>query len=299
MSRHLENFLALHQAHSMRRAAELKGISQPALTKSLKLLEGELRARLFRCTNTGLEPTEAGEAVHRHALVMNQEARFAAMEVADLHTTLGGRIRIGVGPIPAVSTFAGVLTEFRRAFPSVEPIVETGISGHLTERLERGRLDVVFASSPRRAMPAAIAVTPLLSTEMVVICRRDHPLASKGGVSLREMARCGRVGFLHDVDFEAGSRRALRSGSEALRPIMQTSSIALMFGVLAETDHFAIVGSIMLPRTVREGLRVVTVREPLWSIELSMMCRASLSGSRPIRAIVRSVAGAEPRDGGG
>ncbi|MBU2483494.1 MAG: LysR family transcriptional regulator [Alphaproteobacteria bacterium] len=64
ISRHLENFLALYDARNMHLAAQKKGISQPALSKSLKVLEESLGATLFERTHRGLEPTSCCTGMH-------------------------------------------------------------------------------------------------------------------------------------------------------------------------------------------------------------------------------------------
>jgi DNA-binding transcriptional LysR family regulator len=53
VSRHLENFIALYEAQNMHAAADRKGISQPALAKSLRIVEEEVGTRLFSAPRKG------------------------------------------------------------------------------------------------------------------------------------------------------------------------------------------------------------------------------------------------------
>ena len=152
----------------MHTAADKKGISQPALTKSLKVLEDDLGTELFIRTHSGLEPTNAGTALFRHARVIDQEARFAELDIRDIHESMGGRIRIGVGPVLAVSSFPPILAEFHQQFPKVEISVETGISNHLVDGLMRESFDVVvcqfgamfFPDKPRAFSEARRVLRP-------------------------------------------------------------------------------------------------------------------------------------------
>ncbi|MDF0599376.1 LysR family transcriptional regulator [Psychromarinibacter sp. C21-152] len=285
VSRHLENFLALYDARNMHVAAERKGISQPALTKSLRILEDDLGTELFVRTHSGLEPTNAGRALFRHARVIDQEARFAELDVRDVHDTMGGRIRIGVGPVLAVSTFPPILAAFHRRFPKVEISVETGISNHLVDGLMREEFDVVVAALPEMPLPDRFAAYPLYTTGMAVICRRGHPLERQGTIVRDDLDGYGRVGFVEDREFEKKARRVFGAHADQLRPIVQTTSLTVMFGILAATDYYAIVSSMIVPRAEREGLASFSPEDGLWSLEIELMCKASLANTRPVRVL--------------
>jgi DNA-binding transcriptional LysR family regulator len=285
VSRHLENFLALYEARNMHEAARRKGISQPALTSSLKLIERAAGAELFTRSAGGLEPTEAGAALHRHALAIDQHARFAAMDLSTLQTGLGGRIRVGVGPVLAVSSFPDVVVRFHRDFPDVAIDVESGISSQLVDRLERDRLDLIVTARPTRPLGDTMTSLPLFRSEMVVVCRQGHPLTEHGPVTPDALTAYSRVGFTEDLEFEEHSRSITDWPSDRMQPILQTSSISVMFGVLAATDHFAIVSQVLVPKARREGLVRLDLTDPLWHIEVEAFCKNSLAGSRPIKAL--------------
>jgi DNA-binding transcriptional LysR family regulator len=290
VSRHLENFLALYDARKMHAAAERKGISQPALTKSLRLLEEDLGAELFVRTHKGLEPTEAGDVLYRHARAIDQEARFASMEVREVQRNLGGRLRIGVGPVLAISTFPAALVDFHRQFPSLEVVVETGmISTQLIDSLIHDNLDMVIAASIEQPLPERYGSFLLFKSQMIALCRAGHPLHSSAKVGLDELAAFGRVGFIEDREFEKKSRRAFGSRADRLRPVLQTGSLSVMFGILAATDYFAIVSEMVLPRAQREGLARLPVEHELWHIDIELMCKISLFESRPVTAIRRAL----------
>lgn len=285
ISRHLENFLALYDARNMHAAAETKGISQPALTKSLRLLEDDLGAELFVRTHKGIEPTEAGKVLYRHARAIDQEARFASMDIQDIHQNLGGRIRIGVGPILTLSIFPAALVDFHRQFPFLEVTVETGVSSQLVDSLTRGNLDLVVTALPEQPLPEGYASLPLIKSDMIAVSRRTHPLQSRGEAGLEELSDFSLVAFIDDREFEKNARRVFGAGAEKLRPVLQTTSLSVMFGILTATDYFAILSTMILPRAQQEGLESLPVKHDLWSIEIALMCKGSLVNSRPVSTI--------------
>lgn len=208
------------------------------------------------------------------------------MEVQDIQRNLGGRIMIGVGPVLALSTFPAALVDFHRQYPSLEVVVETGmISTQLVDSLLRDNLDMVIAASIERPLPERYGSFPLFQSRMIALCRAGHPLHSRAKVGLDDLAAFRRVGFIEDSEFEKKSRRAFGSSADRLRPVLQTGSLSVMFGILAATDYFAIVSDMVLPRAQREGLAWLPVEHELWHIDIELMCKVSLFESRPVTAI--------------
>ena len=287
VSRHLENFLALYEARNMHVAAEHKGISQPALTKSLQLLESEFGATLFIRTSRGLEPTDAGNLLHRHASSMEQLARFASIDVAGNDSNAAGSLHIGVGPVLAISIFPQILAAFHKRFPRIEISVESAISNRLVDLLERGELDLFIAARLDDLPEDRYAAFPLFTSDMAVICRKDHPLMRRENVTLADLAEFERIGFPDDYEFEKKSSRAFGARSAALRPHLHTTSMAVMFGILSTSDHYAIVSNMMLPRARKDGLDHLAIGDELWQIKIELTCRLSLATSRPVTEMRR------------
>src|ERR1700753_1295479 len=95
--RHLRYFKAVFEARSISRAAELLLISQPALTRQIRLLEHELGTPLFDRVAVGVRPTAAAIALHSHALTMLRLAD-APPEVARSAGPVGEQVEIGLPP---------------------------------------------------------------------------------------------------------------------------------------------------------------------------------------------------------
>ncbi|WP_454855203.1 LysR family transcriptional regulator [Rhizobium binxianense] len=286
VSRHLENFLALYEARNMHAAALRKGITQPALTKSLKMLEDEVGGALFKRTSKGLEPTEAGDALHRYAHAIDQEARFATLDIKRSTIEAKGLLRMGVGPALAISSLPPVLVSFNERFPDVQVSVETGITSRLIEQVIRGDIDIMVSARPERELPDRFAAVHLFTNRMVAICRHDHPLRQKDRVTIEDLVRFRRVGFLEDHDFDVHARKTYGRRVEDLKAAMRTSDVSVMLEVLAATDHFAIVNEIMLPRARTLGLLPVALDDLLWVIHIELICKLAFVDSSPIRKLL-------------
>jgi DNA-binding transcriptional LysR family regulator len=285
VSRHLENFLAIYEARNMHRASEIKGITQPALTKSLRTLEDDIGSALFMRTSWGLEPTEAGQTLYRHACTIDQEARFASLNMNNVLARRGGKIRIGVGPGLAVSSFPKILVDFRRQFPGVRVTARMGLTSQLVEELLHDTLDIVATARPSRDLPEHFSCSPLFTIQMAAIARRGHPLLATKNVRAKDLFGYGCVTFQESEDFVKRTRQLFGAAAEELNVVVDTNSISVMLDMLASTDCFAFVGDIIVPRAVQAGLQRLSVPGLQWEMTIDLMCKRSLAETKPVRAL--------------
>lgn len=295
VSRHLEHFLALCRTRNMHLAAAHTGVSQPALTRSLKILEAAFAAELFRRTPRGLEITEAGAALLRHVRAVEQAARLAEMEVRAVGDTLRGTVRIGVGQVLAVSAFPQLAVDVHHRFPDLAMVIRTGIAGELVNKLVRHDLDLVAAAMPEDPLPDGFLAQPLFETGMAVICRDKHPLHAARAPGLDALRRYRRVGFIEDHDFDVRALRAF--GERPPPPAIETTSVNVMFGILAATDHVSIVSDLIVAPAERAGLRRLRLAQPLWRLRIAAICRDTLQSARPVVAIRQALSAIAPTAG--
>jgi len=287
VSRHLENFLMLFETRNMRVAAARKGITQPALTKSLKMLEDEVEGDLFKRTAKGLEPTDVGEALYRYARAIDQESRFASLDIQRSAIETRGLMRMGVGPALAMSSLAPVLVSFYRTFPKVEVNVGIGITTQLVDQVINGDLDVMISARPEQKLPEHFTAASLFDNRMVAICRDNHPLRRLRQVSIEQLCKYPRVGFLDDHDFDIHARKTYGARVDGMSTAMRTNGTAVMFDVLAATDNFAIVNEVMIPAARQRGLSPLGLDDELWVIHIELICILAFIDSRPIQTLLQ------------
>jgi len=98
--RQLEYFLRVAQRRNISIAAAELNITQPSLTKSIKLLEKNLGVRLFDRLARGVELTDYGQTLLRHAEAVHVQIGDAGQEIAALRSGTFGAVAIGAGPAP-------------------------------------------------------------------------------------------------------------------------------------------------------------------------------------------------------
>jgi DNA-binding transcriptional LysR family regulator len=94
----LRDFLAVAGAGGVSAAAQTLGVSQPALTKSIRRLEAHYGLALFERRARGMALTPFGDTLLAHAKLIDAQCRFADAEMQAFTQGAGGRLRIGAGP---------------------------------------------------------------------------------------------------------------------------------------------------------------------------------------------------------
>jgi len=165
--RQLRYFIGIVQAGSLSRAAEQLHVAQSALSHHLAGLEQELDRQLVVRGPKGIELTEAGSALYRHAEVILRQVESAKQEAMNAPSGPCGRVSIGF-PFDWASLFGYALfARMRNDYPQVLLHIIDGKSVLLREQLLNGRLDlaVLFVDRPERGL----AVEPLVREELFYI----------------------------------------------------------------------------------------------------------------------------------
>ena len=90
-------------AGSITRAADLLHIAQPALSQQMTALESLFGQQLLSRSKQGVEPTEAGRVLYRHARVILRQLEQAHAEVEVVGRELAGGVSVGLAPYSTVN----------------------------------------------------------------------------------------------------------------------------------------------------------------------------------------------------
>lgn len=135
-------FLRVAQTLNFTRAAEELYVSQPALSRQVKLLEAEFGVVLFERLPQGLKLTPAGEALREHCQGMVDRLTATRAVLEPYAQGVKGTVTIGCLPSLA-GLVAPVLAEFIRQYPAAAPVVrELATSDAISEQLHAGDVDL-------------------------------------------------------------------------------------------------------------------------------------------------------------
>ena len=270
--RDLAYFAAIARHGHMGRAAESLGLTQPALTKSVKRLERELGAALLTRTARGVHPTAAGEAFLERAHRIQMAAEEARREVADARDGNAGTVRIGAGPSMIRRLLPAAFARLHRRAPGLAFQVAGGMNDSLIAMLRRGEIDLMLSALPRRA-PEGIEQEVLDEEELVVLARAGHPLARRRRVTLGMLAAAQWVlPSPGTLSVRWLSRLFEDRGLPAARVAVQTDSIAFLLRAVAESDLLSFASRDLLEADA--GVRALPAPEATMRRRIGLSWRA-------------------------
>jgi DNA-binding transcriptional LysR family regulator len=133
-------FLAVAEERSFTRAAARLGVSQSALSHTIRGLEERLGLRLLTRTTRSVSPTEAGERLIRTAGPRLEEIDAELAALTALREKTAGVIRITAGEHSALSVIWPALTGLLPRYPDikVELVIDYGLTDIVAERYDAG-----------------------------------------------------------------------------------------------------------------------------------------------------------------
>ncbi len=133
-------FLAVARERSFTRAAARLGVSQSALSHTIRALEERLGVRLLTRTTRSVAPTAAGERLLHGVGPRFEEIEGELAALSALRDKPAGTIRINAGEHAAETILWPALAEFLPRYPDikVEVTVDNGLADIVAERFDAG-----------------------------------------------------------------------------------------------------------------------------------------------------------------
>ncbi len=180
-------FLAVCSERNFTRAAKLCHISQPSLTRAIKLLEAEFGGLLFRREHPHSHLTELGEIVRPH-LQQVWEQSYAAITQAHEFTAVGrSRLKIGIMCTIAPALLTDLLMRMRIRHKAIEVEIVDGSARDLEEQLVGGHIAAAVYGKPDKT-DSCVARIPLFRERMMIAMPRDHRLAGHPSIRFADLA---------------------------------------------------------------------------------------------------------------
>ena len=243
----LEHLLAVAEIGSFRRAAEQLHLTQPALSRSIRILEEELDARLIDRMGRRNELTPMGETVAVRAKQLVFEAEELSRSVALMKGGSSGAIRVGLGSGPGAMLMTPLMTHVAQNHPDVRLTITRGAIELQLRQLRERLLDALVIDM--RSIAPADDLVIELAAEMRggFVCRSGHPLVSKtpNCISFKDVLRyplasthlADEVAHILMRRFgpRANPKHAVRLRCEEVQSILETvrESDAIFFGIVA------------------------------------------------------------------
>ena len=233
--RDIEYFAVVAERGHVGRAAEEVGLSQPALSKSLRRLESALGAKLVKRTPKGVDLTAVGAAIFLRARGLRLTLEDIGREAADLSQGRGGQLRVGASPGLSVNFLPAACAAMLKEAPQVVLKITVETSESMVQELSRGELDLVVKTDPLLGHDDLVQ-EHLYERAFVVLASARHKLARKKRVTLADLAQERWILAASGPSREALGRAFAQMGLPPPKVAVESSSVPLRLHLLLSTD---------------------------------------------------------------
>ena len=145
----LKYFLEVAREENFTRASQILHITQPALSKQLKILEDELGKKLFTRQSSGIKLTAEGNLLKSRAENLVDLSDKIIEEFATMDDITGGEIYFGLAESYQIRYLAREIRLLKNSYPNLHCHIISGDTEQIIDKLDNGILDfAVLAETP-------------------------------------------------------------------------------------------------------------------------------------------------------
>ena len=283
----IRDFIAVVESGGIRAAARKLGVSQPAITRSVRGLETELRARLLSRTPTGVVPTQPGRALFARARAAQAELRKAEEEVDQLGQNAGA-VAFGVSPTAAI-VVPEALARFRQQFPQARIHIAEGLPHSLMPMVRDQTLDFAICRRALVQLDSSLAFRPLFRNDFAVVARKGHPLEKASSLA-QLVDECWTSLIPLEAPDGPFAQAFSPTGLPVPKKVTQCESYNTAVRLMAKTDMLGfLVRQLLSDPLLGDLLREIPVAEPLPSFAVGIFTRTGTPLTQAAAAMAKAV----------
>lgn len=189
----LRVFVAVAEELNFRRAARRLNMTQPPISRHVKLLEDAVGVRLLDRTNRSVRLTAAGARFLIDAVDILRRAESAALFARQAERGEEGAITLGFVPSASIEIVPRIVTALRHRMPGVTVTVREMMTFEQVEALLAGSLDIGLFRLTRRT--SGLEMRRIWSEPFVLAAPKSHPLATKAEIALEDLDGIDFIGY--------------------------------------------------------------------------------------------------------
>ena len=265
-------FRDLVETASFSKAAEMNSITQSAVSQQIRSLEKKFKTVLIRRHRKNFSITPEGKAF----LAASQEVLKTIANLNDRLQTLKdlGSARLHVSTVHSIGLheLPRSLKIFRRAYPSVEVVVDYVRSAQVYQSVAEGNSDLGLVAYPVRHR--GVTVESHWKDKLVLICPPTHRFCKRRSIPISALSGERFISFGFDQPTRKAIDRIFRAHDVTIRRLMEFDNIETVKRAVEIEDGVAIVPLATIEEEQQSGT--------LWAVEIE-----SVDMWRPIGLIQR------------
>jgi len=227
----LRSLVEVARRGAITEAARALGLTQPALSRRIQLLEEEFGTPLLLRSQKGVRLTELGKLVEAEARHMLERYERLKQTVGQHLRLERGTVRVGGGASAVSYLLPGVIRDYRREHQDVVFHLKEAGSREIEDDVLREELELGIITMP--AQSRELDVTPLLRDPIVLVAARDHPFAKRRSIPAAALDGAPLIGFEGGSAIRRLIDQALEEHGVAVEVVMELRSIQSILRMVA------------------------------------------------------------------
>ncbi|HVW57314.1 MAG TPA: LysR family transcriptional regulator [Rhizobiaceae bacterium] len=277
MDRNLRAFKAVVTTGNLTAAAALVGLTQPALTKTIRRLEREFGARLFERTPRGMVLTEAGHRLNVRVQAIDMHYRQATEEVHAISSGSVRRFSIAAGAVYHMTMAPDLVKLLSSEFPETDFTLDFDVAGLTLPKLVEGEIDLMLGAL-HGVPPEGVSTREFLDVEITPYCCRGSSLANRRKIAPADLAGCKWI--IYKRDRLLAERLRIYCSDHRLPPPvirMEIDVLAASFRIVSGTEFLTLAPTSLEGVAAAAGLVPLNLQRPIWKFISGAWFRKSSS----------------------
>ncbi|WP_047607293.1 LysR family transcriptional regulator [Rahnella aquatilis] len=251
--RQLRVFVTVSRYGSFSRAGEAIGLSQSAVSHSMKELEAEMGVRLLDRTTREVVLTDAGLRLANRVEPLLDELHAMLLDTRSFGTQHNGRVRIASSQTISAQLMPQCISGGERQYPDIRILLRDQPQQLVLNSVRNAEVDFGIVIDPGENTD--LDCEPILHEPFLMMCREDHPLAALPEVAWQALN--GQKLVLQD--YASGSRilidGALKAQKVKAEIAQEIGHPATLFPMVEAGIGISVIPALALP--MPEGSRLV------------------------------------------
>jgi len=240
--KYLVQLAVIVELGSVTKAAQKLNVTQPTLSRSVKIIEDRVGGAVLRRGRYGVTPTDIGTRLAHEGRAILRQSERARSAIQEWKHGLTGEVRIGVGPMLATTIMGDFFAQAVADPPSYRMQVLCEYAARLVDRLHNDQVDVAIIPHELSRNEETLIREELFQDWLSVFVGRDDPLAGKSGVSPLDLAQhhwisVGEISGLFDTTRETLDQWGLTDVTPMLE---NTGDVTMTFRMLETTKSCSV-----------------------------------------------------------
>lgn len=264
--RQLQVFRAIAQDRNFSRAGARIGLSQPAVSRAVLELEGQLGLKLLDRTTREVALTDAGQSLASRLERLLDELEQALVDTRDMAGARRGKVRVASSPTLSANLMPACIAACARSEPDIEFVLLDRIQQDVLGSVRAGEVDFGVVVEPPSADD--LHGEAILDDPFCLVTPPDHRLGMRR--SVRWSALDGEALVL--LDHASGSRRLIdaalaRHGAHCVVR-QQVGHATTAFRMVEAGIGLSVMPALAVPPA---GLRTLAVRPLVPRVQRSIL----------------------------